>query len=286
MARPLRIQEPGLTYHVHARGNGKMTIFLDDQDRRKFLEIFEDVADVRRLECCALCLMATHYHLVVRTLDPNLSRAMRDLNGHYAQWWNRRHGHVGHVFQSRYGSQIVQDEGYLVTACRYVVLNPVRAGIVSAPEEWRWSSYRATAGLEPVPAFLRLEILLTRFGTVTEEAIAMYRQYVAAARDGAAGTLARDPILGESTFIARFNAWRERASIEVPARERRPVRPPLERLFARAVSRRVRDARVLAAYRLGCTMAEIARRLQLHYGTVSKIVRRGVRSRKKGKGKT
>ena len=107
MARPLRIQAPGLTYHVTARGTGRMTIYRDDRDRRTFLHLLAAIVAPYRLHCLAYCLMDTHYHLVTTTLDANLSRAIKHLNGTYAQWWNHRHGRPGHVFQGRFGSQII-----------------------------------------------------------------------------------------------------------------------------------------------------------------------------------
>ena len=121
---------PGLTYHVTARGTGRMTIYRDDRDRRTFLHLLAAIVAPYRLHCLAYCLMDNHYHLVATTLDANLSRAIKHLNGTYAQWWNHRHGRPGHVFQGRFGAQVIEDDLYLLAACRYVVRNPVRAGVV------------------------------------------------------------------------------------------------------------------------------------------------------------
>ena len=111
------------------------------------LALLADVVQRYALRCHAYCEMTNHYHLAVTTTEANLSRALQQLNGDYAQWWNWRHQRVGHVFQARFNAQIVQDDAYLVNVCRYIVLNPVRAGIVCSPELWPWSSYRAMAGL-------------------------------------------------------------------------------------------------------------------------------------------
>src|SRR5262245_34754461 len=151
MSRPLRILAAGALYHVVARGNDRMAIYHDDVDRWRFLANLETVADQYRVECHAYCLMSNHYHLVLRTLEANLSSAIQYLNGVYAQWWNRRHGRVGHVLQGRFKAQLVQREGYFLEACRYVVLNPVRAGLVNDVEDWPWSSYHYTAGFAPRP---------------------------------------------------------------------------------------------------------------------------------------
>jgi len=141
-----------------------MAIFLDDADYRQFLRIFADVADGFDLECWNYCLMPNHYHATIRPRRPNLSEAIRRVNGVYAQWWNRRHGSVGHVFQGRFKAQVVAHDDYLLTLSRYVVMNPVRAGLVKDAAAWPWSSYRATAGLATMPAFLKPSGTLSLFG--------------------------------------------------------------------------------------------------------------------------
>src|SRR5512135_2619432 len=155
MARPLRIQAAGLTYHVTARGSGRMVIYRDDEDRDRFLELLARVVESHGIICSAYCLMTNHYHLVLTTTSANLSGSVKQLNGTYGQWWNRRNDRLGHVFQSRFFAQVVQDDAHMLAVCRYVVLNPIRADLVRSPEEWPWSSYRATAGMSAVPPFLR-----------------------------------------------------------------------------------------------------------------------------------
>jgi putative transposase len=141
-----------------------MSIFLDEEDCRKFVYVLSDVVEEFELDCFVYCVMSNHYHAALRPTLPNLSDAIRHLNGRYAQWWNRRHGRVGHVFQGRFKDQIVQREGYFTTLCRYVALNPVRAKLVEHPADWPWSSYAATVGLRPVPTFLAVEDVLSQFG--------------------------------------------------------------------------------------------------------------------------
>lgn len=164
MPRYKRIREPGLLRHVMSRGNGRMQIFLDDEDYRKFLYILSDVLDAYNVECWDACVMPNHYHLALVNLEPNLPEAMQHLNGEYGLWWNARHGRVGHVFQGRYKDQIVQREGYLLNLVRYIALNPVRAGLVREPELWPWSAYRCLAGAAPNPGFLCAERILAAFG--------------------------------------------------------------------------------------------------------------------------
>jgi putative transposase len=98
MDRPLRLEFPSALYHVTSRGNGRAAIYLDDEDREAFLTILDAVCRRMQWVCYAYCLMTNHYHLVIETLDPNLSRGMRQLNGVYTQRFNRQHGRVGHVF--------------------------------------------------------------------------------------------------------------------------------------------------------------------------------------------
>jgi putative transposase len=275
MARPLRIQQAGLTYHVTSRGNGRMTIFRDDTDRRRFLRLLGDTAEEHAVACPAYCLMGNHYHLVLRTERANLAQAIRSLNGDYAQWWNRRHRHVGHVFQGRYNAQILQDGSYFLSACRYVVLNPVRARIVRQPQHWPWSSYRATAGMVRAPSFLRLELLLAQFGDgLDATARRRYCAFVAGPEDADLGPAFDCRIVGDSTFVARFACWQQQASLEVPRAERVQGRFPTGALLNGSVSRSERDFEIADAFRQGHTRADIARHVGLHYATVGKILKR------------
>jgi len=244
-----------------------MAIYRDDADHTKFLELLTRVVEEKQVVCHAHCLMTNHYHLVATTRAPNLSNTVRQLNGEYARWWNHRHGHVGHVFQGRFKAQVVQDDRYLLTVCRYVVLNPVRAGLVELPEQWAWSSYRATAGLAPVPAFLCPQSVWQYMGP-EGEATLLYRQYVSAAEPGA--QLPPCSVLGDDEFQWRFKAWRESASREVPASER-AVRPSLDALFARAVTRSARNEAVAQARTAGYRIREIARYLDVHESTITRM---------------
>jgi REP element-mobilizing transposase RayT len=164
MARPRRTRQPHLIHHVMARGNGRMQIFDDERDYRHFVALLGVVLEEFEIKCWNYCLMPNHYHATLQPATPHLSEAIRHLNGGYAQWWNYRRKHVGHVFQGRFKDQIVQREGYLVSLCRYVARNPVRANLVSSPEAWQWSSYAATIGLRAAPGFLDVASTLEQFG--------------------------------------------------------------------------------------------------------------------------
>ena len=141
MARPLREQVAGGVYHVYARGTAGAAIFLDDRDRRFYLGALAQTIRRQGWRCLAYCLMGNHVHLVLETPEPNLARGMQRLHGGYAQWFNHRHGRVGHLFQGRYGSVLVKSDAHLWAAIRYVVLNPVAAGLARTAAAYPWSSH-------------------------------------------------------------------------------------------------------------------------------------------------
>jgi putative transposase len=176
--RPPRPQEPNAISHITSRGNRGEEIFADSAEFARFLAILEQATARFHWQCVAYCLMTNHYHLVVRTPEPNTSQAMHHLNGSYARWYNRRHGYQGHLFQRRYHTAAIESDWHLVEACRYVVLNPVRAGVVRRPSEWAWSSYRATVGASPRPCSLALDELLEFFGRRRSQARAAFRAFV------------------------------------------------------------------------------------------------------------
>jgi putative transposase len=167
---------------VTNRGVEKRSIYADDSDRLHFLHLLEKVIDDYRWQLRAYVLMSNHYHLFFRTPHTNLSRGMQDLEGRYASFFNARHQRVGHLFQGRFKGHLVDSEAYLLSLSRYIVLNPVRAGMVETPGEWRWSSYRATAGLAAVPRWLDPAPILDAFNADDwNKAMHGYREFVAAA---------------------------------------------------------------------------------------------------------
>src|SRR6185369_14384072 len=164
MPRPKRIQYEGAVYHVTSRGNERRKIVLDDKDRWLFVRMLSETIEEHGILCHGWVLMDNHYHLLVETPSGNLSTAMKHLNGIYTQKFNRRHDRVGHLFQGRYKAIVVDKNRYLQELCRYVVLNPVRAGMVKEPKGWKWSSYRATAGFESAEPWLEVSWILEQFG--------------------------------------------------------------------------------------------------------------------------
>ncbi len=188
MGRTQRLEEPSGLYHVTSRGNNKSAIFVDEGDRLLFLDLLGRTSDRYRWLVFAHCLMTTHYHLVLQIPHGGLAAGMCLLNGDFARKANRRHGRGGHVFHDRYGAAPIARDGHLLEACRYVVLNPVRARVCGSPEAWRWSSYRACAGLEFAPRFLAESEFLGLFGTNPAAARRLYRAFVREGREPVPGT--------------------------------------------------------------------------------------------------
>ena len=174
MARPLRLEFAGALYHLTARGNARQKIFLDEEDRRCFLEFLGKEVEQQGWLLYAYCLMDNHYHLLLETPEPNLVAGMRRLNGVYTQAFNRRHRRIGHLLQGRYKAILVDKDAYLLELCRYIVLNPVRAKAVKQPAQWRWSSYAATAGRASAPPWLALQAVQVLFASR-----AAYERFVA-----------------------------------------------------------------------------------------------------------
>lgn len=270
-ARPLRIEYPGAVYHVTSRGNARQEIFLDAADREKFLHVLEQVVKRFNWICHAYCLMTNHYHLFIETVDPPLSRGMRQLNGSYTQVFNRRHDRVGHVFQGRYKAIVVDRDSYLLELSRYIVLNPVRAKMVREAGEWEPPSYRATAGLSKPPSFLTTDWILGQFAGERREAQRLYRRFVSEGLGISPwGDLKGQIYLGSERFIESIAKPNTKPS-EVPRVQRMINRPSLSEVFSSAVE----DEGSLKAYRdYGYTMREIAKFLGIQYATVSHRLRK------------
>ncbi len=163
MARPLRIEYPGAFYHVLNRGIERRAIFKQDQDYPRFLSRILEAHRKYGLVCHTFCLMPNHYHLLLETPHANLSLAMRHVDGFYTQDFNRRHKRVGPLFQGRYKAILIEKESYAMELSRYIHLNPVKAGLVPAPQDYPHSSYRYFYRKEPAPVYLDTHWLLSQF---------------------------------------------------------------------------------------------------------------------------
>ncbi len=226
MSRPLRLEYPGALFHVTSRGNGKQDIFRDDGDRQFFLDLLGAAVERFAWIVTAYALMPNHFHLLIQLTLETLSKGMQWLNGQYAQAFNQRHGHVGHLFQGRFNAPLVEKETYFLEVLRYVVLNPVRAGIVTQPEDYVWSSHRAVLGYAPAPQWLAVDDVLVQFGSERELARAAYRQFVDAAI-GAEKSPWTD-LVGQ-IYLGR-QGWMERVRERVDLRPRADEHPRLQRV--------------------------------------------------------
>ena len=294
MSRPLRIEFPGAVYHVTARGDRREAIFLDDDDRVLWLRTLAEALARFDAMALAFCLMGNHYHLVLRTQRANLSRLMRHVNGVYTQRFNRRHGKTGHVFQGRFKAIVVDRDAYLVEVCRYVDLNPVRAGLVDDPAAWRWSSCRLHLGLDEAPPWLDSAALLGQGACAgpAPQADADWRRARAgyAAHLAAGGGVALWPqalrqqiYLGDADFVARMQAAAHTDPAGPPGGgiPREQVRAP--RVLARSLAQWLAEGpnRAQALRRAhvagGWTLTAMARELGLSVSRVSRLVARAGR---------
>jgi len=277
MTRPLRIEFNGALYHITSRGNAKQAIFLNREDFTGFLRILSSVVKRYHFLVHAYCLMDNHYHLLIETPDGNLSKGMRQLNGLYAQHFNQKHQRAGQLLQGRYKALLVDKENYLLELCRYIVLNPVRAGIVKDPKDYRWSSYQATIGDERIPG-LFTEWILSQFGEEKEKAFRLYQDFVLS------GVKAASPLkavkgqlfLGQGNFIDKIKhliQGKEKLK-EIPKKQRYVTRPPLNEILKYKDKKSKNQAMHEACLQYGYTLREIAEYIGVHYTTVSKVIKK------------
>ncbi|MBF0458283.1 MAG: transposase [Nitrospirae bacterium] len=225
MGRPIRIEYSGALYHIISRGNEKSAIFTDDPDRFVFLKMLKEYHERFGILIHSYVLMDNHYHLILETPLGNLLKVMHGLNGRYTGYYNRRHSRVGHLFQGRYKGIIVDKDEYLVSLSRYIHLNPVRAGIVDKPEDYKWSSYLGfilTAKEEP---WLEYSWVLSKFGFIGKSAKADYQKFVNQGmdkEDEKLNDLYRTTILGGEKFTATIKKMVNAQQIneEITGRER------------------------------------------------------------------
>lgn len=279
MARPLRLEFPGAIYHITSRGNARENIYVNNADRKKFLSILGDTVDRYNWICHAYCLMNNHYHLLIETIDPNLSMGMRQLNGVYTQSFNRSHKRVGHLFQGRYKSILVERGPHLLELCRYIILNPVKARMVEQPEQYKWSSYKATIARKKSDNFLTSDWILGQFSNKKAEAQKRYRAFV---RDGVTAKspwrqLQSQIFFGSKEFIARMrNLIEDKKEInEIPREQRYPGRPSLKDLFHDISNKNERNKKMIIAHlHHGYPLNQIAEASGVHYTTVSRAIKR------------
>ena len=181
MPRQARLDAPETLHHVMVRGLERRAIFRDDEDRADFVARLAALAEVGALTVFAWALLPNHAHLLVRTGSRPLARSMRSLLGGYAGAFNRRHHRIGHLFQNRYKSIVVEEEPYLLELVRYLHLNPLRAKVfpdLRTLERFRWTGHSALLGTVPRP-WQETATILAQFGPTRRRALHAYRTFVA-----------------------------------------------------------------------------------------------------------
>lgn len=283
MGRILRIEFPGALYHVIARGNRQSSIYLDNDDRYRFLGILCETAEDLNLVIHSYCLMSNHYHLLAETPMGNISSCMHLQNSRYAKYFNRKYDRTGHLFQGRYKAILVQKENYLLELCRYIELNPIRASLVDDPSEYHWSSYRSIIGVAGRPyAFLSNNWILTHFDEDTAIAREKYIRFVHEGIDaGSPMDLVRaDLVLGDNEFIKSLKDKTDvnLEMIENSKAQRLLFRKDLSEVLSvrKCINKEIRNKLILEAHNeYGYTFEEISDHLGLHRSTIGRIVKSG-----------
>ena len=210
MARPLRIEYEDAYYHVTSRGNERKNIFVSDKDREKFLDYLRSATERYSAVIHAYCLMNNHYHLLIQTPAGNLSQIMHHINGAYTTYYNVKRGRSGHLFQGRYRAILVEANAYAQELSCYIHLNPVRAGMVAKPEQYRWSSYLSYVQGKSEQEWLCTEFILGFFNKQGTVARKQYRRLVESKEGKKAESPLRNTfastILGGVAFINKIRA--------------------------------------------------------------------------------
>jgi REP element-mobilizing transposase RayT len=257
------------------RGVRKTLIFIDDTDRRTFLKILAVAIERYACLCFTYCLMGNHYHLVIQSPRNNISCFMQYIGGRYGRYFNRRHGYTGHVYEGRFDSPVIEGGPHLGNAIAYVARNPVKAKLVKNAADWKWSSYRAIAGMCACPKFLTVDWLGDVFPA--KDIAASRRLFSTAVHTD------DDQIELEDALVHGSIEFRKHArevigatlyQARLPRCLRAVARPPLPELFA-GIKKPERRHRIIRAHVVhGYLLTEIARYLELHPTTISRILNR------------
>jgi len=293
MGRPPRIEYPGAIYHVTSRGDRQEPIFRNREDRQRLLEIVDQALTRLDAQMFAFCLMGNHYHFVLRTGQANLSRLMSHINGEYTRTFNRRHAVVGHVFQGRFHAVLVDSDAYLLEACRYVELNPVRAGLVASVEEWPWSSYGAHVGFEIAPRWLATATLhghlIGRDVASPDDRRQAERLYAETVDAGRGADLwhhlRQKTFLGDESFVTETQAIALTRSSHDTHRPRAPEGKQIALADWLTPERSRDEAFRIAHSQGGMTMTEIARQAGVSVPTVGRYVAAAEKLQDSGRGR-
>ena len=264
MARPLRIQFPGALYHVMSRGNEKQPIVRDDIDRAKRIDWLRRTVETYSWRLHAFVLMTNHEHLFVETPEPNLSGGMQYLGGSYTSYFNWRHKRGGHLFQGRFKAHLVQTDGYFREVSRYIHLNPVRAGMVTRPQDYQWSSYPGYAQARRAVAWVCYDRVLAEFGRDPGEARRAYGRFVRAGISNPPPSPFAKTIggllVGSAAFVTQMRRMLQDRPNDAGLPQLRSLqpRPELQRIIEEVAAHFARDP---ADWRVGKRVDDVSRAL-------------------------
>ena len=278
MARSARIQFPGAVYHISARGNHQENIYFSDRDRKLFLRLLDNAAKRYNWICHAYCLMTNHYHLILETPDGLLSNGMGYVNGVYTQKINQQYGMTGHLFQERFHSKLIDGNQQFLTTVRYVIRNPLDANIVQDAEDWPWSSYRATAGIERPTGFLMVDQVLSLFATDRRLAQKYFQEFIHIMDDEEAMIhmthYVVESVKSSTAHRAVPSIDIHRSLRQVPRKQKIIGRPSLKIMFEGIghYDHGKRNETIVRAYQqYAYTQSEIGNFLGLNRATISRI---------------
>jgi len=237
VARQIRIEYEGAFYHVTSRGNQKQPIFFNDLNYLRFLDSLGEAHETYAATFHAYCLMKNHFHFMIETPKANLSQIMHFLNTSYSIYLNKSQDRVGHLFQGRFKSILIEADSYVQRLSRYIHMNPVIAKIAECPDQYVWSSYRDYIGLRKSPPWLKTDFILGLFNHNRNEARQHYISYVLNTSvhdlESLRHEIKRSAILGSPEFIEktmRLISPEFREDPELPLLRGLRERPSLNRI--------------------------------------------------------
>ena len=241
MGRPLRIEYPDAFYHITARGNERQNIFKSNRDRERFLGYLESASERYKAIIHTYSLMDDHYHILLQTPAGNLSQIMHHINGAYTNYFNVKRKRSGHLFQGRYKALLVDIDGYAQELSRYIHLNPVKAGMVEKPEQYKWSSYRDYINVNKSSKWLCIDFVLSLFSIKTSIAKKQYRRFVESMIDveyeSPLKNVFASTILGGRSFINQIREKhldRKKSDRDLPDLKRFYEMPDIEEIIKQA----------------------------------------------------
>jgi putative transposase len=265
MSRRARIRLPDGVYHVTTHGDGDMMIFEEPSEKCRLLDLLAETAKKSDWAMYAWCIMGNHYHFLLKTPEDNLSEGMHHINMGYGEWYNKGRGRHGHVFQDRFFSILITEDSHLLEASRYVVLNPLRAGLVATLHEWPWSSYSAAVLGTSSRVPLRDRELMGMFSREEAESRHLYRAFIQA------GIGLKKP---DCLLIGRARQWvdsRYRAQSE--SGQDAALRKPL----SGQTPGMTEVSRVVSLHEQGLSLRAIAAALGISHMTVQRYLARNAK---------